>query len=118
MSHLLQDLAYACLTDDDYQHTLAQTRQFYASQQHSLAQALRTQGIDNVIPGDGLNLWLPLATASQATAFALAKSGWLVREGEAFGVNAAAHGLRITLATLDDSDITRLAADIQRALKP
>ena len=118
VSHLLQDLAYACLTDDDYQHALAQTRQFYASQQHSLAQALRTQGIDNVIPGDGLNLWLPLATASQATAFALAKSGWLVREGEAFGVNAAAHGLRITLATLDDSDITRLAADIQRALKP
>ena len=118
VSHLLQDLAYACLTDDDYQHTLAQTRQFYASQQHSLTQALRAQGIDNVIPGDGLNLWLPLATASQAIAFALAKSGWLVREGEAFGVNAAAHGLRITLATLDDSDITRLAADIQRALKP
>lgn len=118
VSHLLQDVAFACLTDERYLQELKQTRQFYASRQQSLAQALRAQGIEDVIPGDGLNLWLPLAAASQPTAFALAKSGWLVREGEAFGVNASAHGLRITLSTLDDSNITRLAADIQRALNP
>ena len=118
VSHLLQDLAYACLTDEEYQQSLAETRLFYASRQRQLSQALRAQGIDSVIPGDGLNIWLPLADASQPTAFALAKSGWLVREGEAFGVNAATHGLRITLSTLDDDNITQLAADIQRALNP
>ncbi|WP_052282361.1 transcriptional regulator PtsJ [Kluyvera genomosp. 1] len=116
VSHLLQDLAYACLTDEDYLQSLVKTRLFYASRQHQLAQALREQGIDNVSPGDGLNIWLPLTNASQPIAFALAKSGWLVREGEAFGVNAATHGLRITLSTLDDNNITQLAADIQRAL--
>lgn len=116
VSHLLQDLAYACLNDERYQQTLVQTRSFYAEQQHKLSSALRDRGISNIVPSDGLNLWLPLADASQNTAFALAKSGWLVREGAPFGVSAPAQGLRITLSTLSDSDITRLSADIHQAL--
>lgn len=117
VSHLLQDLVCACLTDEDYQQSLHDTRQFYASVQQKLAAALRHQGIDSVSPGDGLNLWLPLHDASQTVAFKLAKSGWLVREGEVFAVNTPAHGLRITLSTLSDSDINTLAADIHQALK-
>lgn len=62
-------------------------------------------------------MWLLLEDNSRAIAFALAKSGWLVREGEVFGVNTPAHGLRITLSTLSDSDIDKLATDIHQALK-
>lgn len=116
VSHLLQDLACACLSDETYQHTLAQTQQFYAVRQQKLNSALRQHGIELPV-GDGLNLWLPLEDHSQAIAFALAKSGWLVREGEVFGVNTPAHGLRITLSTLEDRDIDKLAADIHQALK-
>lgn len=116
VSHLLQDLACACLSDENYQHALVQTQQFYAAQQQKLSQSLQQQGIE-LAAGDGLNLWLPLQTHSQSLAFALAKAGWLVREGEVFGINAPSHGLRITLSTLDDHDITRLAADIHQALK-
>ncbi|MDM3338566.1 MocR-like B6 salvage transcription factor PtsJ [Citrobacter sp. ESY80] len=116
VSHLLQDLACACLSDETYQHTLEQTQQFYAAQQQKLAAALRLHGI-TLPDSDGLNLWLPLEDNSQAIAFALAKSGWLVREGEVFGVNTPAHGLRITLSTLADSDIDKLATDIHQALK-
>jgi DNA-binding transcriptional MocR family regulator len=116
VSHLLQDLACACLSDENYQRTLVQTQQFYAAQQQKLTQALQQQGIE-LAASDGLNLWLPLQTHSQSLAFALAKAGWLVREGEVFGINAPSHGLRITLSTLDDHDITRLAADIHQALK-
>ena len=116
VSHLLQDLVYACLTDEAFPQQQALARQFYASQQQKLARALRSRGIENAPPGDGLNLWLPLPAASQTAAFSLAKSGWLVREGEAFGVSAPAHGLRITISTLSDNDITRLAADIHQAL--
>ncbi|ECG8590088.1 transcriptional regulator PtsJ [Salmonella enterica subsp. salamae] len=115
VSHLLQDLVCACLTDPEYQSVLTQTRRFYAAQHQKLALALQRQGI-TVSPGDGLNAWLPLETHSQATAFTLAKSGWLVREGEAFGVSAPSHGLRITLSTLSDSEINTLAADIHQAL--
>lgn len=116
VSHLLQDLACACLSDGTYQHTMTQTQQFYAVRQQKLNSALRQHGIELPV-GDGLNLWLPLEDHSQAIAFALAKSGWLVREGEVFGVNTPAHGLRITLSTLEDSDIDKLAADIHQALK-
>ncbi|MEG1122902.1 MAG: transcriptional regulator PtsJ [Citrobacter sp.] len=116
VSHLLQDLACACLNDEAYQHTLAQTQQFYATQQQKLTYALRQHDI-TLAAGDGLNLWLPLETHSQPLAFALAKVGWLVREGEVFGIDAPSHGLRITLSMLEDNDITRLAADIHQALK-
>ncbi|MBA7966535.1 MocR-like B6 salvage transcription factor PtsJ [Citrobacter sp. RHBSTW-00671] len=116
VSHLLQDLACACLSDEEYQRKLVQTQRFYAKQQQKLTTALRGYGIDLPV-GDGLNLWLPLAHHSQSLAFALAKSGWLVREGEVFGVNTPSHGLRITLSTLNDSDIHKLAADIHQAQK-
>ena len=116
VSHLLQDLVYACLSDPDFQQSLEQTRQFYAGQQQKMAEALQAQGVANIAPGDGLNFWLPLADSSHETAFALAKSGWLVREGDAFGVQAPAQGLRITLSTLNDNDINRLAGDIRQAL--
>ena len=116
VSHILQDLVYTCLADPVWQQTLAESRQFYADQQRKLAQALHAQGINNIFPGDGLNLWLPLAEASQNVAFALAKSGWLVREGDAFGVNTPAQGLRITLSTLNDNDINRLAGHLHQAL--
>ena len=116
VSHLLQDLVYACLSDPDFQQSLEQTRQFYAGQQQKMAEALQAQGVTNIAPGDGLNFWLPLADSSHETAFALAKSGWLVREGDAFGVQAPAQGLRITLSTLNDNDINRLAGDIRQAL--
>lgn len=118
VSHLLQDLTYACLSDEGYQHSLTQVRKFYAEQQRKLFCALCDRGINTIAPGDGLNFWLPLADASQTTAFALAKSGWLVREGDPFGVSAPAQGLRITLSALNDNDITRLASDIQQALSP
>ncbi|HEY4467157.1 MAG TPA: transcriptional regulator PtsJ [Klebsiella sp.] len=116
VSHLLQDLVHACLSDEEYQHRLAQNRLFYASQQQKLASALQQYG-HTVPPGDGLNMWLPLENHSQALAFMLAKSGWLVREGEAFGVSMPAHGLRITLSTLSDNDINKLATDIHQALE-
>ncbi|MDT8701487.1 transcriptional regulator PtsJ [Kluyvera ascorbata] len=116
VSHLLQDLVYACLSDTDFQQSLEQTRQFYAGQQQKMAQALRAQGITHIAHGDGLNFWLPLTDSSQDMAFTLAKSGWLVREGDAFGVQSPAQGLRITLSTLNDNDINRLAGDIRQAL--
>ena len=116
VSHLLQDLVYACLSDADFQQSLVQTRQFYAGQHQKMALALQAQGIADMAPGDGLNFWLPLENSSREMAFALAKSGWLVREGDAFGVQSPTQGLRITLSTLNDNDIHRLAADISQAL--
>ena len=88
-----------------------------------LARALAAQGLmpdapdapdAAATPADGLNLWLPLAADSQPLVLALARRGWLVRSGEPFGVAAPAHGLRITVSTLEEEDAGRLALDIAR----
>lgn len=117
VSHLLQDLAFACLIDDHFQEMLEENRRFYASQQRKMATALHECGVHHVLAGDGLNLWLPLTGPSQPVAFLLAQAGWLVREGEPFGLQTPSHGLRLSLSTLNDDDIARLAGDIQYALQ-
>lgn len=117
VSHLLQDLVFACLTDDRFRERLDDNRRFYASQQRKMAAALHARGVSHVLPGDGLNLWLPLTGPSQPLAFQLAQAGWLVREGEPFGIQTPAHGLRLSLSTLNDDDIARLTDDIQYALQ-
>ena len=54
---------------------------------------------------DGLNFWLPLTAASQPYAYA-ARAGWLVREGEVFGIRTPSHGLRLSLGRLSDAEIS------------
>ena len=44
------------------------------------------------------------------------RAGWLVREGEVFGIRTPSHGLRLSLGRLSDAEISRLAADIAQAL--
>jgi len=39
----------------------------------------------------------------------LAQRGWLVRGGEAFAVQASAHGLRITVSTIDEASAQAFA---------
>lgn len=56
---------------------------------------------------DGLNFWLPLTAASQPYALRLARAGWLVREGEVFGIRTPSHGLRLSLGRLSDAEISR-----------
>ncbi|TFH88584.1 transcriptional regulator PtsJ [Billgrantia azerbaijanica] len=116
VSHLLQDIARACLTHDAVASQIARAREDYARRRHHLATALADRGITAATPADGLNLWLPLARDSQPLVFALAKRGWLVRGGEAFSVGESVHGLRITVSTLDEPQARRLADDIRHSL--
>lgn len=103
VSHLLQDAVVACLSSPDVAMQLAQAREDYARRRELLAAALGAQGIAVTSPADGLNLWLPLPESSESVVLALARRGWLVRGGEAFAVQAPAHGLRITVSTIDEA---------------
>ena len=116
VSHLLQDLTLACLTDEAFIASMTETRRHYRQQNEKLAAALARHGHSHATPGDGLNFWLPLPAASQPYALRLARAGWLVREGEIFGVRTPAHGLRLSLGRLSDAEISRLAADIALVL--
>ncbi|TJZ74250.1 MocR-like B6 salvage transcription factor PtsJ [Chitiniphilus eburneus] len=116
VSHLLQDIVEACLVAPDFTARIAQARHDYTRRREALATALARQGIAPLPGADGLNLWLPLQRDGQPVAYALARLGWLVRNGEAFGVQTPAQGLRITTATLDEDQAQRLALDLKRCL--
>lgn len=117
VSHLLQDVACACLLEPEMASRIGLAAQAYASRRASLAQALQAQGVAVAMQADGLNLWLPLSDAGMVPASALARYGWLVRSGEVFGVKSAAHGLRITISALQDEQIDRFAADLAKVLR-
>jgi DNA-binding transcriptional MocR family regulator len=116
VSHLLQDLALACVSDPAFQATLEQARLEYQRLRESMVEAFHEKGIREVKAGDGLNIWLPTPAPSQALALELARAGWLVREGEVFGITSPAHGIRITVSDLTQTDIEKLAADTRLAL--
>jgi DNA-binding transcriptional MocR family regulator len=116
VSHLLQDAVGACLSSPEVSAQIAQARKNYARRRDMLTMALAGQGIAVATPADGLNLWLPLPGNSQAAVLALARHGWLVRGGEPFGVQAPAHGLRITVSTIDKAGAQALACVLGRVL--
>lgn len=117
VSHLLQDLVIACLNDDAFMASLTESRRHYRRQHEKLIAALARCGITHLTPGDGLNFWFPLKEPSQPVALRLAHAGWLVREGETFGIRAPSHGLRLSLATLSDEEINKLASDLCQILQ-
>lgn len=118
VSHLLQGFAFACLNDSVFTASLAESRRHYRRQNKKLAAALTQRGFPPFSPGDGLNFWLPLTEPSQPIALRLARAGWLVREGEAFGIHTPSHGLRLSPGTLSDDEIERLADDLHLVLQP
>ena len=116
VSHLLQDAVSACLSSPDVLAQVGLAREDYARRRGILAAALAAQGMAVAGPADGLNLWLPLPGASQAAVLALARHGWLVRGGEAFGVQAPAQGLRITVSSMDDAGAQAFAGVLAQVL--
>ncbi|KPC54694.1 MocR-like B6 salvage transcription factor PtsJ [Amantichitinum ursilacus] len=116
VSHLLQGIAHTCLVDPAIRARIAAAGADYAQRRATLLAALRAQKIAVSQQADGLNLWLPLAQDSAPVAHALARSGWLVRSGEAFSVRQSIQGLRISVADLDAAAAQKLALDLRRCL--
>lgn len=116
VSHLLQDAVAACFSSPQVSQQIARAREGYARGRAIMKAALAEQGIAVAEPGDGLNLWLPLAGSSQPLLLALARHGWLVRGGESFGIQAATHGLRITISTISEAEAREFARVLRTVL--
>ncbi len=117
VSHLLQDAVVACLCSPEAAARLSLAREDYAQRRERLTAALGANGIAVTAPADGLNLWLPLPKSSHSIVLALARRGWLVRGGEAFAVQTPAHGLRITISTVDVAGAQSFAKVLSDALQ-
>ncbi|MBN9214248.1 MAG: transcriptional regulator PtsJ [Microbacterium sp. SCN 70-200] len=117
VSHLLQRLSHALLTDPDATAAVSAAGAHYARRNAAASAVLAAHGVD-VTAGDGLSLWVPLPVAARAVSEQLMRRGWLARPGDEFvleGDDATRH-LRLTVHDLSDAELSRLASDLADAI--
>ena len=119
VSHLLQRLVLALVTDAEVALRIAEAGAHYAARNDAFAARLAALGVPSAA-GDGLNLWVPLPVPARDVSEQLMRRGWLVRAGDEFVLAdgpAASRRLRLTVHDLADADADRLAADIAAAVR-
>ncbi|OZD48511.1 transcriptional regulator PtsJ [Rhodococcus sp. 06-1477-1B] len=116
VSHILQRMTLALVTDDVVRADIEAAAEHYAARNAAFAAALTARGLP-VAPGDGLNLWVPLPVAAATVREDLMRRGWLVREGDPFFLSPDRTGafLRLTVHDLDEASATALADDLASA---
>lgn len=117
VSHLLQRLTLALMTDLTVAADIARAGAHYAERNAAFAARLTALGIPTSA-GDGLNLWVALPVPARDVSERLMRRGWLARTGDEFSLGSVpcAHRLRLTVHDLGDTDTERLAADIAAAV--
>jgi DNA-binding transcriptional MocR family regulator len=114
VSHLLQRLTIAQLTDDAVVARIRDAGVHYATRNAEFAGRMTAEGIPTV-SGDGLSLWAELPIPAATVSERLMRRGWLVRTGDDFALDEQAspsHHLRLTVHDLADADAAALASDI------
>lgn len=117
VSHILQRLVLAQLTDETALRTIADAGRHYAARNAAFAARLAERGLP-VEAGDGLNLWVELPVEAGIVAERLMRRGWLARTGDEFLLGdqpARSHHLRLTVHDLSDEEAARLVDDLIEA---
>ncbi|GAA3625104.1 aminotransferase class I/II-fold pyridoxal phosphate-dependent enzyme [Microbacterium awajiense] len=118
VSHLLQRLTCALMTDPGVIASIQDAGAHYAERNAAFARRLAAHGIP-VQVGDGLNVWVGLPVPARAVAEQLMRRGWLARGGDDFqptGDTASTH-VRLTVHDLDDEEAEHLAGDLAAAVR-
>ncbi|WP_308796647.1 aminotransferase class I/II-fold pyridoxal phosphate-dependent enzyme [Agromyces silvae] len=118
VSHLLQRLTLALVTDPDVAAGIEAAGAHYAERNRAFAARLTALGVP-ATAGDGVNLWVALPVPARDVSEQLMRRGWLARAGDAFVLAdaPAARRLRLTVHDLNDTDADRLASDIAAAVR-
>lgn len=121
-SRLLQHLLADLLVDGEALAAVAQARRIYYARQRALSTALAEHGVV-VQPGDGINVWVPVA--DEATALVrLEAAGIRVARGRPFRAvpppDAGAGHVRVTVGALSGgpAEVARVAHALARAATP
>ncbi len=117
VSHLLQRLAVAMLTDGGVAAAIEAAGAHYADRNAAFVARLNGTALRAHV-GDGLSLWVELPTPARPVAERLMRRGWLARVGDEFALEdaSAMRHLRLTVHDLDDADAARLVADLTSAV--
>lgn len=119
VSHLLQRLTLAQLTDDSAAATIAEAGTHYADRNAAFAERLRDHGLP-APESDGLSLWIELPRPARLVAEQLMRRGWLARTGDEFALDDRAEAskhLRLTVHDLSDADAATLVTDLVAAAR-
>lgn len=113
VSHLLQRLTHALLTDEAVLAGIDAAASHYAQRNAAFARLLAERGLAASV-GDGLNLWVRVPVPARIVSERLTRLGWLARPGDEFVLadSRAAWHLRVTVHDLADEDALRLADDL------
>lgn len=119
VSHLLQRLAHAQLTDRRVRERIDAAGRHYAERNAAFARTLAARGI-RTPSADGLSLWVELPIDARTAAERLMRRGWLARTGDEFLLEhapAASRHLRLTVHDLTDAEAAQLADDLADAVR-
>lgn len=121
VSHLLQRLTHALLTDEAARAAISAAGRHYAQRNEAFVGLLSRLGDDGgglaAASGDGLNLWVSTPAPARDVGELLMQRGWLARLGDDFVLSgAASRHLRLTVHDLDDEDAAQLAHDLVAAV--
>lgn len=116
VSHLLQRLTHALVSDTEVHELITAASRHYAERNAAFAERLGAHGLP-VSPGDGVSLWVPLPVPARGVVERLMRRGWLARSGDDFALTETAPPphLRLTVHDLDPADADRLALDVAQA---
>lgn len=119
VSHLLQRLTHALVSDATAMATIAAARAHYADRNSTFAAELTRSGLP-CAPGDGLSLWVEVPGTARSVADALMRRGWLARTGDEFRLadDAPSRHLRLTVHDLNDADAALLVRDLVASALP
>lgn len=115
VSHLLQQIVVRLWRDPATARTLAKAGRAYAARRQMLLRALAEHGIA-AHGASGLNVWIPVPAETVVIA-SLLQRGWAVQAGERYRL-ASPPAIRVTIATLDQENAVRFAADLAAILRP
>ena len=116
VSHILQALVLSLWRDPDAQQQVAKAREAYRRRRGLLIERLERHAVQ-AHGACGLNVWIPLADEAGAMA-ALLQRGWVVAPGAPYRLGDSHPAIRVTIATLSDAEIERLAGDLAETLSP
>lgn len=115
VSHILQRIVLALLTDRKTQSLLRKAANTYANRRSAMIEALAARGI-RARGRSGLNVWVPVRDEHR-TVQTLLDAGYAIRPGERFRI-ASPSGVRITIATVLPDEAEAIASLVARSLVP
>ncbi|GAA1483935.1 aminotransferase class I/II-fold pyridoxal phosphate-dependent enzyme [Brachybacterium fresconis] len=119
VSHLLQRLTHAVMTDAGALALIERAGAHYAERNAAFAERLSAHGLP-ARAGDGLSLWVGVPAPARGVAERLMRRGWLARTGDEFRLGPTdepSHHLRLTVHDLDEQAAETLAADLAAAAR-